>query len=78
LTRAVSELHDRLRAHDFTLERREFRPHVTLARLQQPACCDWSLAYHPIPAQECTTVAVFQSRLGAGGARYEVLHQTTL
>jgi 2'-5' RNA ligase len=78
LIRVASALHDRLSSVGFALEQREFKPHVTLARLKQPAQFDWWSAYHPIPIQHCSTIAVYQSRLGAGGSRYQVLHQASI
>ncbi len=55
-------------------ERRQFRPHVTLARMRHARDARVALA-RPVPPQAFTLdeVVVLRSHLDAAGARYEVL-----
>lgn len=76
----LAELYDRVRARTrgagLTLERRRFRPHVTLARLKGGANASGSLAAlagAQLPEALCTSFALFQSHLHRDGAVHEAL-----
>lgn len=53
-------------------EARPFRPHLTIARLRQPAALQprWECGRHAYPVE---SVRLYRSHLGPGGARYTVL-----
>ena len=80
LCRAATLLHGSLRREGLALEEREFRPHITLARLQPPT----QVAFEAIQTSMaesaflCRTVAVYDSVLGGQGSRYRVLHSVLL
>jgi 2'-5' RNA ligase len=56
-------------------ERRPYMPHVTVARVRRGERVSRRAAVDPPPAVEfeAATVALYRSRPGQGGARYEVL-----
>lgn len=58
---------------------RAFRPHVTVARVQRGARVrPWELPHPDAARFGAVAVALYRSRLGAGGAQYEVLSQVAL
>jgi len=80
LGRAAELLQGSLRREGLVLEEREFRPHITLARLRPPTQVAFEttqtwLAESVFP---CRTVAVYESVLGGQGSRYKVLHSVPL
>lgn len=54
-------------------ERREFRPHVTLARLKSPTRIDSVLEGQAVPPRpfRFETITLFRSDLGPAGAKYQ-------
>jgi 2'-5' RNA ligase len=80
---AVAELRaqvvDRLAAAlDWTPERREFRPHVTVARVRRGARPRRKLPDPPRATFTGEAVTLFRSHLGGGPARYEALERVAL
>jgi 2'-5' RNA ligase len=81
---AVIALVTALQAHTaplgFAAERRELVPHVTLARLRQPADVSAVLAALRMPAEPMRVeqVTLFRSHLAQSGARYEPLARVPL
>jgi 2'-5' RNA ligase len=75
LTRVQAALAQKLtEAYGYEQEQRAFSPHVTLARVRaRDRVAPERLA--PLPALEfdASTIALYRSRLGADGARYEPL-----
>lgn len=76
----LMELYDRVRSRlrgaGLTLERRRFRPHVTLARLKGGANASGALAALAgarMPTAVCTNFALFHSHLNSDGAVHELL-----
>ncbi|WP_168798024.1 RNA 2',3'-cyclic phosphodiesterase [Pacificoceanicola onchidii] len=76
----LHELHDRIRARlrgaGIQLERRRFRPHVTLARLPgrgDPGPALGALCALQIPSFSVTSFSLIQSTLHESGAIYETL-----
>jgi len=65
-------------------ERRRWKPHLTLARLDRPwppGAADEFLAYwqeHALPAFECAEIVLMSSRLGRGGAVYTPIERFSL
>jgi 2'-5' RNA ligase len=61
-------------------EDRPFRPHLTIARMRPPEDVRPVVRGEPFPdvATRVDRVTLYQSRLGAGGARYEVLDEFEL
>ena len=80
LCRAVALLHGGLRREGLVFEEREFRPHITLARLRPPTqvAFETTQTWLAKSAFLCRTVAVYESVLGGQGSRYKVLHSVTL
>lgn len=81
----LHELHDRIRARlrgaGLQLERRRFRPHVTLARLPgraDPGPALGALCAVTIPAFTVSSFSLIQSTLHEQGAIYETLSQYPL
>lgn len=77
---AAALLHGGLRREGLVLEEREFRPHITLARLRPPAQVAFEITqtWQTESAFLCRTVAVYESVLGGQGSRYRVLHSVPL
>lgn len=76
----LMELYDRvrgrLRGAGLTLERRRFRPHVTLARLKGGMNASGDLAAlvsAHVPPAHCTEFGLYQSHLHRDGAVHETL-----
>ncbi len=69
----------------FTPEAREFRPHLTLARVRK-APSGVARVVHPVspeetpasPATRVTEMVLYQSELGSGGSRYTPLFRAPL
>lgn len=83
LERLQAAVRQRLRDAGCALPRKRFRPHVTLARLRGETGHHLAnfLAEHSllhIPDVPVTAVTLYESRLSAGGARYEALHSVPL
>ncbi len=80
LPRAVGALHSGLRAAGLCLEEREFRPHVTLARLREPASLqDLTTSRCAVPSEYSLGIlAIYQSELGPSGAHYRMLRSHAL
>jgi len=80
LARVHAAVSERLRAEGFEVESRAFRPHLTLARARRPLAGDEAAGVLrlldsvevPVPSL-VRSVALFQSHLGAGPARHEVV-----
>ncbi len=67
----------------FATERRTFRPHLTLGRINGPASGDWRARMDRVSVQstgsfEVREYVLFQSRLGPGGAAYTALRRFAL
>jgi 2'-5' RNA ligase len=71
LSLLVSDLEQRLRAHRFRFDRRDYKPHVTLLRHAQWS--DEPLPEMPEVAWHAHDFALVQSLSDEQGARYEVL-----
>ena len=71
-----------LRAHGYEPDRKEFHPHLTLARLKVPDnVADVLAAIGPAPAGEAFTVSevvLYQSQLSSKGPTYTVLERFLL
>jgi 2'-5' RNA ligase len=80
LCRAAALLHGSLRREGLGLEEREFRPHITLARLRPSTQVSFEATQTWLaePAFLCRTVAIYESVLGGQGSRYKVLHSVPL
>ena len=77
LTRLQQSLEDECAAAGFKREERSFHPHITIARLRQPAGARELAALHlelGFPAMELTIneIVLMKSDLGPGGSRYTV------
>ncbi|MFN3918677.1 MAG: RNA 2',3'-cyclic phosphodiesterase [Methylohalobius sp.] len=70
LTRLVEELRRGVRKLGFALERRPFRPHLTLARQVKKRIANRQIEPLPWPVHEFTLV---ESELDSQGSRYTVL-----
>ena len=77
---AVALLHGGLRREGLAFEEREFRPHITLARLRPPTQVTFETTQRWLveSAFLCRTVAVYESEPGAQGSRYRVLNSVPL
>ena len=64
----------------FEAEDRPFRPHLTIARLRPPEDVRSVVRGDPLPdvAMRVDRVTLYESRLGAGGAKYEALDEFEL
>lgn len=78
LARLQNHLEDECAAAGFKREERPFHPHITIARLRQPAGARQLAALHlelGFPAMEMTVneLVLMRSELGPNGSRYTVL-----
>ncbi|MDI1301479.1 MAG: RNA 2',3'-cyclic phosphodiesterase [bacterium] len=76
LTRLVGHINTGLQLSGFTLDARNFKPHVTLARqlaLIEPAIPVW-----PVVEWQAPEIALVRSRLTPEGSEYSVLHEWPL
>lgn len=64
---------------EYTPDARTFRPHVTVARIRRGARVrPWQLPAPDAARFGAAAVGLYRSRLGAGGAQYEVLARVAL
>jgi 2'-5' RNA ligase len=66
------DLSQRLRQAGFDLERRAFRPHLTLAR-RASTCPDYDLSRHPALEWSAKALTLCESRQDNGDSRYQIL-----
>ncbi|HSM01539.1 MAG TPA: RNA 2',3'-cyclic phosphodiesterase [Acidimicrobiia bacterium] len=80
LSDVAAAVDDALESAGFDPEDRPFRPHLTIARMRPPEDVRPVVRGDPFPdvAMRIDRVTLYQSRLGAGGARYEVLDEFEL
>jgi 2'-5' RNA ligase len=74
-------LEDKLSDIGIKKEKRSFHPHITIARIKKPADISgipWDPASLPGYSPEAQSVAVFESILGRGGARYIIIERFVL
>jgi 2'-5' RNA ligase len=76
LARLAGQLGTGLDMAGFAVERRQFKPHVTLARDVPVGMA--SLPVWPVVEWQVPAVALVRSRLAAGGSEYAVLHEWRL
>ena len=84
LKRLAASLEDAMHESGFAKEKRDFRAHLTLARLRTPKQSyrlkEW-MRKNPIPWREefpCERLILFQSTLTPKGSIYQPLHEVTL
>lgn len=77
LARAARTLDEGLHELGFTSDDRDFRPHVTLARLGRPTDLRWLAGESAVRVVEfeLDRLVWFESVLGGSGARYQVLRE---
>jgi 2'-5' RNA ligase len=83
LTAVAAEVSQRLRACDIAREDRPYRPHVTLARVREPAGLRSSALFEELDAPRFGTtrvdaITLFQSRTSPKGAVYTPVNRTVL
>ena len=68
------------RSAGFPAELKEFRPHLTLSRIDPPVSVKTLLGSKPILGMRMpvTSMILYRSRLGGGPARYEILERFDL
>ncbi len=75
----VADVESAVRALGFPPEERSYRPHLTLARLREPADLRRLVVEHPVSLSgRVTSVALYQSDLGPSGPTYTALARTDL
>lgn len=70
-----SKIEGRLEKMDFPSEKREFKPHLTLARIKKPQgnLPLEVLDFKETPFKAVKGIVLFQSHLGSGGSHYEAI-----